>query len=37
MTDAEGRKAAYVPLGRDGKVVDSSAVMEKLKDCENGD
>lgn len=37
VTDAEGRKAAYVPLSRDGKVVDSSAVVEKLKDCENSD
>lgn len=33
-TDAEGRKAAYVPLSRDGKVVDSSAVVERLKDRE---
>jgi hypothetical protein len=31
VTDAEGRKAAYVPLSRDGKVVDSAAVVEKLK------
>lgn len=30
-------KAAYVPLSHDGKVVDSSAVVEKLKDCENSD
>jgi hypothetical protein len=28
VTDAEGRKAAYVPLSRDGKVVESSAVVE---------
>lgn len=35
VTDAEGRKAAYVPLSRDGKVVDSSAVVEKLKDCKD--
>ncbi|MHC2621516.1 hypothetical protein ACVIW2_003548 [Bradyrhizobium huanghuaihaiense] len=28
VTDAEGRKAAYVPLSRDGKVVDSSAVSK---------
>jgi hypothetical protein len=34
VTDAEGRKAAYVPLSRGGKVVDSSAVVQKLKDCE---
>lgn len=34
VTDAEGRKAAYVPLSRDGKVVDSSAVVERLKDRE---
>jgi hypothetical protein len=37
VTDGEGRKAAYVPLTRDGKVVDSSAVVERLKDCENND
>jgi hypothetical protein len=37
VTDAEGRTAAYVPLSRDGKVVDCSAVVEKLKDCENSD
>lgn len=37
VTDSEGRKAAYVPLSRDGKVVDSSAVVEKLKDCESSD
>ncbi|MEY9524425.1 RNA polymerase-interacting CarD/CdnL/TRCF family regulator [Bradyrhizobium japonicum] len=30
VTDAEGRKAAYVPLSRDGKVVESAAVVEKL-------
>jgi hypothetical protein len=36
VTDAEGRKAAYVPLSRDGQVVDSSAVVQKLKDCEKG-
>jgi hypothetical protein len=35
VTDAEGRKAAYVPLSHDGKVVDSSAVVKKLKDCED--
>ena len=35
VTDAEGRKAAYVPLSRDGKVVDSSAVVTKLKECED--
>ncbi|MCK1480590.1 hypothetical protein IVB27_39145 [Bradyrhizobium sp. 197] len=34
VTDPEGRKAAYVPLSRDGRVVDSSAVVEKLKNCE---
>ncbi|MHC2276476.1 hypothetical protein ACVME8_003087 [Bradyrhizobium diazoefficiens] len=34
VTASEGRKAAYVPLSRDGKVVDSSAVVQKLKDCE---
>lgn len=37
VTDGEVRKAAYVPLSHDGKVVDSSAVVEKLKDCENSD
>ncbi|MGY8635318.1 hypothetical protein RAD15_22835 [Bradyrhizobium sp. 14AA] len=37
VTDAEGRKAAYRPLSRDGKVVESSAVVDKLKQCENGD
>ncbi|MGO4513228.1 hypothetical protein AB4Z51_40260 [Bradyrhizobium sp. 2TAF36] len=35
VTDAEGRKAAYVPLSRDGKVVESSAVVKKLKECED--
>ncbi|GGI30824.1 hypothetical protein [Bradyrhizobium guangdongense] len=35
VTDAEGRRAAYVPLSRDGKVVDSAAVVEK-KDCKDG-
>lgn len=35
VTDAEGRKAAYVPLSRDGKVVESSAVVKKLKQCED--
>ncbi|MCK1393678.1 hypothetical protein IVB29_23345 [Bradyrhizobium sp. 1] len=34
VTDPEGRKAAYLPLSRDGNVVDSSAVVRKLKDCE---
>ncbi|WP_340672341.1 hypothetical protein [Bradyrhizobium ottawaense] len=37
VTDAEGRKAAYVPLSRDGKVVESSAVVDKLKQCEDSD
>lgn len=37
VTDAEGRKAAYVPLSRDGKVVESSAVVDKLKECEDRD
>lgn len=37
VTDGEGRKAAYVLLSRDGKVVHSSAVVEKLKDCESSD
>ncbi|WP_209312154.1 hypothetical protein [Bradyrhizobium niftali] len=36
VTDAEGRKAAYVPLSSDGKVVDSSAVVKKLKEREEG-
>ncbi|MDE5445614.1 MULTISPECIES: hypothetical protein [Bradyrhizobium] len=27
VTDADGRKAAYVPLSRDGKEVDSWAVV----------
>ncbi|MET4476687.1 hypothetical protein [Bradyrhizobium sp. F1.13.3] len=35
VTDADGRKAAYVPLSRNGKVVDSSAVVQKLKECED--
>lgn len=34
VTDAKRRKAAYVPLSRDGMVVDSSAVVEKLENCE---
>ncbi len=37
VTDAERRKAAYVPLSRDGKVVESSAVVDKLKQCEDSD
>lgn len=35
VTDAEGRKAAYVPLSRNGKVVDSSTVVKKLNECED--
>lgn len=35
VTDGDGRKAAYVPLSRDGKVVDSSAVVKMLKECED--
>ena len=31
LTDAEGRKALYVPLSRDGKVVRSSGIMGLLK------
>jgi hypothetical protein len=34
VTDAEGNKAAYVPLSKDGKVVDSSNILQRLKDCE---
>jgi hypothetical protein len=34
VTDAEGNKAAYVPLSKDGKVVDSSNLVQTLKDCE---
>ncbi|MDA9396262.1 hypothetical protein WN73_37745 [Bradyrhizobium sp. CCBAU 45394] len=37
VSDAEGRKAAYVPLSRDGKVVDTSAVVNKLKQCEDSE
>jgi hypothetical protein len=35
VTDADGRKATYVPLSRDGKVVESSAVIKKLKECDS--
>lgn len=37
VTDAEGRKTAYVPLSRDGKVIESSAVVDKLKQCDDSD
>jgi hypothetical protein len=33
VTDAEGRKALYVPLSRDGKVVRSSGLIDMLKRC----
>jgi hypothetical protein len=33
VTDAEGRKALYVPLSRDGKVVHSAPVLDALKRC----
>lgn len=33
VTDAAGNKAAYVPLSRDGKVVQSAGVVEALKRC----
>jgi hypothetical protein len=31
VTDAEGRKALYVPLSKDGKVVRSAGILELLK------
>jgi hypothetical protein len=33
VTDAKGRKALYVPLSRDGKVVHSAPVLDALKRC----
>lgn len=33
VIDAEGRRASYVPLRKDGKVVDSSTIVQALKDC----
>jgi hypothetical protein len=33
VTDAKGRKALYVPLSRDGKVVRSAPVLDALKRC----
>ena len=33
VTDADGRKAVYVPLSRDGKAVQSAPVVEALKRC----
>jgi hypothetical protein len=34
VRDAEGNKASYVPLSKDGKVVDSSNIVDALKECE---
>ncbi|MBW7968133.1 hypothetical protein HYH08_01735 [Bradyrhizobium sp. BR 10289] len=34
VTDAEGRKAAYVPLSRNGKVVDTSDLVRKLREAD---
>ncbi|MGY3454063.1 hypothetical protein [Bradyrhizobium sp. USDA 4353] len=31
--DAEGRKALYVPLSKDGKVIESADIAETLKRC----
>jgi len=33
VTDAEGRKALYVPLSRDGMVVRSASIVDALKRC----
>lgn len=33
VTDAAGNKAAYVPLSRKGKTVDSARVVDALKQC----
>lgn len=33
VTDAEGRKALYVPLSRDGGVLRSAGVVDALKRC----
>jgi hypothetical protein len=33
VTDAKGRKALYVPLSRDGKVVHTAHVVDALKRC----
>jgi hypothetical protein len=34
VTDAEGRKALYVPLSRDGAVVRSAGILNALKRCQ---
>ncbi|WP_315747724.1 MULTISPECIES: hypothetical protein [unclassified Bradyrhizobium] len=33
VTDPAGRKALYLPLSKDGKVVQSAIVVEALKRC----
>jgi len=33
VIDAEGRRAAYVPLSKNGKVVDGSGIVQALKEC----
>jgi hypothetical protein len=33
ITDAAGHKAAYVPLSRNGKVIQSARVLDALKRC----
>jgi hypothetical protein len=33
VIDAEGRRACYVPLSKNGKVVDSTGIVQALKDC----
>lgn len=33
VIDAEERRASYVPLSKDARVVDSSAIVQALKEC----
>jgi hypothetical protein len=37
VTDAEGRKALYVPLSKDGKVVRSAGILDMLKRSASSD
>lgn len=37
VTDAEGRKALYVPLSNDGKLVRSAGIFDELKRNRNND
>ncbi|WP_407154907.1 hypothetical protein [Bradyrhizobium sp. STM 3557] len=37
VTDAEGHKALYVPLSKDGKVVRSAGILDMLKRSQSSD